>query len=165
MDFATKQLLIIDEGLSLSMTVGRAVAHFKLVCLMPHFFPSLFFDKFPNRCALESRDVFNSTTVRVKRPDSEGRRIESQRSEILNLIAENKPGQHSVDRPPSLLVANRYGPTIVRTNVQTLKGDFDQPEKFWGPLFMGPCWLSSNVQSAPSIPMLPSFHKWRALLN
>ena len=85
--------------------------------------------------------------------------------EFLNLIAENKPGQHSVDRPPSLLVANRYGPTIVRTNVQTLKGDFDQPEKFWGPLFMGPCWLSSNVQSAPSIPMLPSFHKWRALLN
>ena len=41
--------------------------------------------------------------------------------EFLNLIAENKPGQHSVDRPPSLLVANRYGPTIVRTNVQTLK--------------------------------------------
>ena len=62
--------------------------------------------------------------------------------EFLNLIAENKPGQHSVDRPPSLLVANRYGPTIVRTNVQTLKGDFDQPENFWGPLFMGPCWLS-----------------------
>ena len=29
--------------------------------------------------------------------------IESQRSEILNLIAENKLGQHSVDRPPSLL--------------------------------------------------------------
>ena len=85
--------------------------------------------------------------------------------EFLNLIAENKPGQHSVDRPPSLLVANRYGPTIVRTNVQSLKGDFDQPEKFWGPLFMGPCWLSSNVQSAPFIPMLPSFHKWRALLN
>ena len=75
--------------------------------------------------------------------------------EFLNLIAENKPGQHSVDRPPSLLVANRYGPTIVRTNVQTLKGDFDQPEKFWGPLFMGPCWLSSNVQSAPSIPIAP----------
>ena len=75
--------------------------------------------------------------------------------EFLNHIAENKPGQHSVDRPPSLLVANRYGPTIVRTNVQTLKGDFDQPENFWGPLFMGPCWLSSNVQSAPSIPIAP----------
>ena len=99
--------------------------------------------------------AFNSTTARVERPDSEGRRIESQQSEILNLIAENKPGQHSVDRPPSLLVANRYGPTIVRTNVQTLKGDFDQPENFWGPLFMGPCWLSSNVQSAPSIPIAP----------
>ena len=85
----------------------------------------------------------------MERPDSEGRRIESQQSEILNLIAENKPGQHSVDRPPSLLVANRYGPTIVRTNVQTLKGDFDQPVNFWGPLFMGPFWLSlSNVQSA-----------------
>ena len=37
--------------------------------------------------------------------------------EFLNLIAENKPGQHSVDRPPSLLVANRYGPTIVRTKM------------------------------------------------
>ena len=37
--FATKQrmfgLLIIDEGPSLSMTNGRAVAHFKLVCEHP----------------------------------------------------------------------------------------------------------------------------------
>ena len=45
--------------------------------------------------------AFNSTTARVERPDSEGRRIESKKSEILNLWAENKPGQHSVDRPPS----------------------------------------------------------------
>ena len=36
---------------------------------------------------------------------SEGRQIESQQSEVLNLWAENKPDQHSVDRPPSYLMS------------------------------------------------------------
>ena len=52
-----------------------------------------------------------------------------------------------------LLVANRFGPTIVRTKRANSERRLDQPVNFWGPLFMGPCWLSSNVQSAPSIPI------------
>ena len=63
MDFATKQLLIIDKGLSLSMTVGRAVAHFKLVCLMPHFFPSLFSDKFPKTNDKKSDKLIEEISV------------------------------------------------------------------------------------------------------
>ena len=52
-----------------------------------------------------------------------------------------------------LLVANCSGPTIVRTKRANSERRLDQPVNFWGPLFMGPCWLSSNVQSAPSIPI------------
>ena len=46
-----------------------------------------------------------------------------------------------------LLVANRFGPTIVRTKRANSERRLDQPENFWGPLFMGPFWLSlSKVQ-------------------
>lgn len=48
---------------------------------------------------LPSFQSFNSTTVRVERPDSEERRIESQRkSEILN---DYELKTNRVDRPPS----------------------------------------------------------------
>ena len=40
------------------------------------------------------------------------------------------------------LVANRFGPTTVRTKRANSERRLDQPENFWGPLFMGPYWLS-----------------------
>ena len=35
----------------------------------------------------------------------------------------------------------------MRTNVQTLKRDFDQPEDFLGPVFLGPLWLCFPMSS------------------
>ena len=59
--------------------------------------------------------AFNSTTARVERPDSEGRRIESQRSGNSQPISGNKTGSTFCWSSTIWLVANRFGPTTVRT--------------------------------------------------
>ena len=63
------------------------------------------------------------------------------------------------------LVANRFGPTTVRTKRANSERRLDQPENFWGPLFMGPCWLSfqcpeCSLYSIPPLAFTSGGHYW-----
>ena len=86
--------------------------------------------------------AFNSTTARLERPDWKGRQIKSQQSGNSQPISGNKTGSTFCWSSTIWLVANRFGPTTVRTKRANSERRLDQPENFWGPLFMGPCWLS-----------------------
>ena len=64
------------------------------------------------------------------------------------------------------LVANRFGPTTVRTKRANSERRLDQPENFWGPLFMGPCWLSfqcpeCSLYSIAPLAFTSGGHYWK----
>ena len=86
--------------------------------------------------------AFNSTTVRVKRPDSEGRRIESSKVKFSTY-------ERQTDQINILLVFHHLNCCqplrshyCENQTLQTLKRRLDQPENFWGLVFLGPFWLS-----------------------
>ena len=65
-----------------------------------------------------------------------------------------------------LLVANRFGPTIVRTKRANSERRLDQPVNFWGPVLLGPLWLSFQCPECSLYTDCSlSFNKWGALLN